>query len=117
VKADPAATSGNGTAKAAPAPAKRGSESATATPATATGEDGSGPAAGALGGAAGGSGTGDGLPLAGYDGLTLPQLRARMRTLEPAQLRALVAHERASAGRDEVVAMLERRIAKVESGG
>jgi hypothetical protein len=40
-----------------------------------------------------------------------------MRTLEPARLRALVAYERANAGRDEVVAMLERRIAKVESGG
>jgi len=67
--------------------------------------------------AAGGAGAADGLPLDGYDGLTLPQLRARMRTLEPAQLRALVAYERANAGRDEVAAMLERRIAKVESGG
>ena len=67
--------------------------------------------------AAGGSGAADGLPLAGYDGLSVPQLRARMRTLEPAQLRALIAHERAHAGRDEVVAMFERRIAKVESGG
>jgi hypothetical protein len=40
-----------------------------------------------------------------------------MRALEPAQMRALVAYERAHAGRDEVLAMLERRIAKVESGG
>jgi hypothetical protein len=47
----------------------------------------------------------------------MPQLRARMRTLEPAQLRELVAYERAHAGRDEVVAMFERRIAKVEGGG
>ena len=70
---------------------------------------------GALDGA--GSGAADGLPMAGYDGLTVPQLRARMRTLEPAQLRALIAHERAHAGRDEVVAMFERRLAKVEGGG
>jgi hypothetical protein len=72
---------------------------------------------GALDGAVSGSGAADGLPLAGYDGLTMPQLRARMRTLDPAQLRALIAHERAHAGRDEVVAMFERRIAKVEGGG
>jgi hypothetical protein len=57
------------------------------------------------------------LPLAGYDGLTVPQLRARMQKLDPAQLRALIAHERAHAGRDHVVAMFERRIARVESGG
>jgi hypothetical protein len=86
-----------------------------AAPAPATGEDGT--AAGALDGVASGSGAADGLPLAGYDGLTVAQLRARMRTLEPAQLRALIAYERAHAGRDEVVAMFERRIAKVESGG
>jgi hypothetical protein len=55
--------------------------------------------------------------MAGYDGLTVPQLRARMRTLDPAQLRALIVHERAHAGRDEVVAMFERRLAKVEGGG
>ena len=76
-----------------------------------------GSATAALDGAARGSGAADGLPLAGYDGLTVPQLRARMRTLDPAQLRALIAHERAHAGRDEVVAMFERRIAKVEGGG
>jgi hypothetical protein len=69
-----------------------------------------------LDGAASGSGAADGLPIAGYDGLTMPQLRARMRALGPAQLRALIAHERAHAGRDEVVAMFERRIAKVEGG-
>jgi hypothetical protein len=57
------------------------------------------------------------LPLAGYDGLTVPQLRARMQKLDPAQLRALIAHERAHAGRNEVVSMFERRITKVESGG
>ena len=72
---------------------------------------------GALNGAVSESGAAGVLPLADYDGLTMPQLRARMRTLEPAQLRALIAYERAHAGRDEVVAMFERRLAKVEGGG
>ena len=76
-----------------------------------------GSATAALDGAVSGSGAAGGLPMAGYDGLTVPQLRARMRTLEPAQLRALIAYERAHAGRDEVVAMFERRLAKVEGGG
>jgi len=117
-----------------PAPAQSRGRSAKATAASATGggetaasdtgvaraapaKRGSGTATAKRGAAAGGSGGAAGLPLAGYDGLSVPQLRARMRTLEPAQLRALIAHERAHAGRDEVVAMFERRIAKVESGG
>jgi hypothetical protein len=117
------AKSGNGptTATPAPASAKRGDGSAKAT-ASAKGEAGTvtgagGSATGALDGAVSESGAAGGLPLADYDGLTMPQLRARMRTLEPAQLRALIAHERAHAGRDEVVGMFERRIAKVEGGG
>ena len=106
-----------------PAPAKSGGRPAKAT-APAPAKSGSGTAAGgsgsvtaALDGAVSGSGAAGGLPMAGYDGLTVPQLRARMRTLEPAQLRALIAYERAHAGRDEVVAMFERRLAKVEGGG
>ena len=55
--------------------------------------------------------------MAGYDGLTVPQLRARMRTLARALLGGLIASARAHAGRDEVVAMFERRLAKVEGGG
>jgi hypothetical protein len=55
-------------------------------------------------------------PLAGYDGLTVPQLRARMRTLDPAQLHVLIGYERAHAGRDAVISMFERRIGKIESG-
>jgi len=98
-----------------PAPAKSGGRPAKAT-APAPARSGGGSAAAVPGGVASGSGVADGLPIAGYDGLSMPQLRARMRTLDPAQLRALIAHERAHAGRDEVVAMFERRIAKVEGG-
>ena len=104
----PARSGGRPVKATAPAPAKRGSGSATAA---------SGSVTAALDGAVSGSGAAGGLPMAGYDGLTVPQLRARMRTLEPAQLRALIAYERAHAGRDEVVAMFERRLAKVEGGG
>jgi hypothetical protein len=39
-----------------------------------------------------------------------------MRSLNPAQLRTLADYERAHEGRDAVLAMLERRIAKVEGG-
>jgi hypothetical protein len=63
-----------------------------------------GPAAGAL-------------PLANYDELTVASLRARMRVLDPAQLRTLIAYENAHAGRADVVGMFERRIAKIEAGG
>jgi hypothetical protein len=98
-----------------PAPVKSGGRPAKAT-APAPARSGGGSATAVLGGVASGSGVSDGLPIAGYDGLSMPQLRARMRTLDPAQLRALIAHERAHAGRDEVVAMFERRIAKVEGG-
>jgi hypothetical protein len=56
------------------------------------------------------------LPLPHYDELSVPSLRARMRSLNPAQLRGLVDYERAHEGRDDVLAMFERRIAKVEGG-
>lgn len=57
-----------------------------------------------------------GLPLPGYDGLSIASIRARMRGLDPAQLRMLIDHERASAQRPDVLAMLERRLKKLESG-
>lgn len=53
------------------------------------------------------------LPLSGYDELSLPSLRARLRNLDAAELRDLLAHERAHANRDDVVTMFERRIAKL----
>jgi hypothetical protein len=43
-------------------------------------------------------------------------LRARKRSLDVAQLRALVDYESAHAARPAVLAMFERRIAKIEGG-
>lgn len=54
-----------------------------------------------------------GLPIAGYDELSLPSLRARLRQFNVDQLGVLLAHERSSANRRDVVTMFERRIAKL----
>jgi hypothetical protein len=56
------------------------------------------------------------LPVPGYDGLSIASLRARLRTLDVDQLSMLIQYEKKNAGRDEVVAMFERRIAKLGSG-
>jgi hypothetical protein len=56
------------------------------------------------------------LPISGYDELTLPSLRARLRSLDTAELADLLAHERSHANRDDVVTMFERRIAKLADG-
>jgi hypothetical protein len=53
------------------------------------------------------------LPIDGYDELSVPSLRARLRTLDTGQLRVLVDYERAHAGRADVVALFERRIDKL----
>jgi hypothetical protein len=58
-----------------------------------------------------------GLPLAGYDRLSLPSIRARLRSLDADQLRVLVAYEVTHAERSDVLGMLERRIEKLETGG
>jgi hypothetical protein len=63
------------------------------------------------------NGTASDLPLPGYDDLTLPSIRARLRGLDTAQLRALVAYESTHAERPEVLGMLERRIDKLEASG
>jgi hypothetical protein len=55
------------------------------------------------------------LPVPGYDGLSLPSIRARLRGLDTAQLRLLCEHEKSGANRADVVTMLERRIAKLEA--
>ena len=55
------------------------------------------------------------LPVPGYDGLSLPSIRARLRGLDAAQLRVLCEHEKSGANRADVVTMLERRIAKLEA--
>jgi len=55
------------------------------------------------------------LPIPGYDGLSLPSIRARLRTLNPAQLAQLLEYERANAARADVIGMFERRIARIET--
>ncbi len=57
------------------------------------------------------------LPIAGYDDLSLPSLRARLRKLDVAQLRQLVLYEISHAYRPDVVTMFERRIAKLQDEG
>jgi hypothetical protein len=52
-------------------------------------------------------------PLPNYDELTVPSLRARMRNLTADQLTELIAYEGAHANRGDVIAMFERRIAKL----
>jgi len=53
-------------------------------------------------------------PLPNYDELSVASLRARLRTMDVAQLRQLIGYEQAHAARPEVIAMFERRIAKLE---
>jgi hypothetical protein len=57
-----------------------------------------------------------GLPVPNYDDLTVASLRARLRNLDASQVRVLLDHEKANAGRAAVLTMFERRIAKLESG-
>ncbi len=54
-------------------------------------------------------------PLSGYDEMTLPQLRARLRTLSEQQLQQLLEHERAHADRAPFVTMLTNRITTVRN--
>jgi hypothetical protein len=55
------------------------------------------------------------LPIPGYDGLSVPSLRARLRSLNASQLRVLLEYEKSHEGRHDVVIMFERRITKLES--
>ncbi|SEF27092.1 hypothetical protein SAMN05421837_103630 [Amycolatopsis pretoriensis] len=58
--------------------------------------------------------------LTGYDQLTLPQLRARLRQLSIPQLETILEYERANADRSSFTGMLSRRIAnarKAERSG
>jgi hypothetical protein len=54
-------------------------------------------------------------PLPYYDELSVASLRARLRNLDVAHVGRLVDYERAHAARAEVLAMFERRIAKLEA--
>ena len=56
-----------------------------------------------------------GPPLPNYDELSIASLRARLRNLDVAQVRQLVEYERAHAARADLIAMFERRIAKLEA--
>jgi hypothetical protein len=56
---------------------------------------------------------GDPLPLANYDRLSLPQLRARLAKLSAEDLSALLAHERQHEGRPPYLTMLENRLNRV----
>jgi hypothetical protein len=57
------------------------------------------------------------LVMPGYAGLSLPAIRARLRGLDQAQLRILLACEKSSANRAAIVTLFERRIAKLEAAG
>jgi hypothetical protein len=57
------------------------------------------------------------LPLPGYDTMSIASIRARLRSLDVDQLQALLVHERKNAERPDVLAMVERRIERLEQGG
>jgi len=57
----------------------------------------------------------DQLPIPGYDALSLPSLRGRLRSLNASQLQIVLEYEKSHAGRHDVVMMFERRIIKLES--
>ena len=56
-----------------------------------------------------------GPPIANYGELSIASLRARLRGLTVVQVREVIAYERANANRPEVIAMFERRMAKLEA--
>jgi hypothetical protein len=56
-------------------------------------------------------------PLPNYDELSVASLRARLRNLDAVQVKQMAEYERAHAARAGVIAMFERRIAKLEAGG
>ena len=54
-------------------------------------------------------------PLPNYGQLSVASLRARLRNLDVAQVRRLAEYEQAHAARADVLAMFERRIAKLQA--
>ncbi|MEU0518501.1 hypothetical protein [Streptosporangium sp. NPDC006007] len=54
-------------------------------------------------------------PMPGHSGLTIASLRARMRGKTAEQIRELLAYERATTARADVVRMYENRLAKIEA--
>jgi hypothetical protein len=57
------------------------------------------------------------VPVPGFEAMSVAAIRARLRTLDVDQLQALLVHEQKSAARPEIIAMIERRILKIESSG
>jgi len=57
------------------------------------------------------------LPLPGFDTLPVASIRARLRGMDVDQLHALLVREQKNAKRPEIIAMIERRIHKLENGG
>ena len=95
---DDAGARASGAAKAARATAARAAEVPVAGEVPAAGED-------------------RGAPLPNYDELSIASLRARLRNLDVGQVKEMAEYERAHAARADVIAMFERRIAKLEAGG
>ncbi len=56
-----------------------------------------------------------GAPVAGYDDLSIPQLRGRLRGLSAEQIEALVGYERATRARPPYLTMLENRLTTLRS--
>jgi hypothetical protein len=56
------------------------------------------------------------LPLPQYDDLTLGEIESRVRTLDPGGVEALIAYERAHAGRPAVLLVLENRAEQLRDG-
>jgi len=56
-----------------------------------------------------------GSPVAGYDDLSIPQLRGRLRGLSAEQIEALLAYERATRARPPYLTMLENRLTTLRS--
>lgn len=54
-------------------------------------------------------------PIAGYDELTIPQLRGRLRSLSAEQVEALVSYERGGQARPPYLTMLENRLLTLRS--
>ena len=73
------------------------------------GDTGDTPQAGRSQGQAGPHGNGS-LPVPDYDGLSIAQLRTRLRGLSAAEVERLVIHERATANRAPYLTLLENRL-------
>lgn len=101
-------------AAAAAAAAQAPAPTTTAATAAAPSATAAGSSATAAGGPATARPTGK-APIQGYEHLTMPSLRARLRGMSIAQVRALVDYERAHRGRQELILMYERRIEKLET--